>query len=137
MSEFGHYGFVIDGVGCFDSWGAGPFVIDVAGQRFRFEDSDRFGPALLTAKDELRANPYPPERSPFWRAHRIWKRQGRRLQADGIVCIWDEPKPTTFYRIGRRSGMVVESGEEDGEHIEVPSPDARSSPVSSPDTPNE
>lgn len=116
MSEFGHdYGG--DGNAFFfDVWGAGPFVISVAGKDFRFEDSDRFGPALINRNGELKAEPYPPERSPFWRAHRIWVRQGRRVE-DKINCVWDEPKPTIAKRINSRNIEVTENGEEDGKLI--------------------
>lgn len=117
MSEFGHaYG---GGKGFrFDSWGAGPFMIEVKGKSYRFGDSDRFGPYLADKHGDPTANPYPAERSPFWRAHRIWVRQGRRTE-DG-KCIWDEPKPTTVRMIGKRSCVIVENGEEDGETIRLP-----------------
>lgn len=89
MSEFGH--FAARGKGVFlDSWGGGPFVIYARGRRYRFEDSDRFGPYLVRKSGEIRHNPYPPEKSPFWRAHRLWVKQGRRVAEDGITCIWDE-----------------------------------------------
>ena len=115
MSEFGHVTYRGNGfIG--DSWGVGPFVISVAGKSYRFEDSDRFGPALLKKNGELRENPYPAERSPFWRAHRIWVRQGRRVE-DEINCIWDEPKRTLIRLIGNKVAVVVENGEEDGEVI--------------------
>lgn len=56
MSDFGHE--VICGRGLhIDIWGAGPFTITAAGKTYRFEDSDRFGPALVRADGELRANP--------------------------------------------------------------------------------
>jgi len=114
MIEFGHF-YGSSGGFHFDSWGAGPFIIDVNGKPYRFEDSDRFGPALLKKDGELKANPYPAEGHPFWRAHRIWVRQGRRLE-DGKNCIWDEPKPTILKRIGRHL-IVIQNGEEDGENV--------------------
>ena len=117
MSEFGHV-YSIGKNLCFDSWGVGPFIIDVKGKPYRFEDSDRFGPALLKKDGELKANPYPAEGHPFWRAHRIWVRQGRRME-DGKVCIWDEPKAQTLKRIGRHY-IVIQNGEEDGETITLP-----------------
>jgi hypothetical protein len=126
MAEFGHVG-IISGSVCIDSWGVGPFVIDAGGKSFRFEDSDRFGPLLISKRGEQLKNPYPAERSPFWRAHRIWVRQGRRLE-DGKVCIWDEPKPTLIKRFNRKTAVVVEAGEEDGAYIEVGGADHRSTP---------
>lgn len=117
MSELGHSFGAMKGLR-FDNWGAGPFVIEAEGKRYRFGDSDRFGPYLATKLNDPIANPYPSEHSPFWRAHRIWVRQGRRLD-DGINCIWDEPKPQTVRMIGKRTCIVIENGEEDGRVIRV------------------
>lgn len=118
MGEFGHTGIISQGV-CIDAWGVGPFVIAAGGKSYRFSDSDRFGPNLCDRHGDPLKNCYPPERSPFWRAHRIWVRQGRRTE-DGVICIWDEPKPQTVRMIGRRSCVIVEHGEEDGETIVLP-----------------
>lgn len=118
MDEFGHTGIISPNV-CIDAWGIGPFVIAAGGKSYRFEDSDRFGPALVNKRGDPLKNPWPPERCPFWRAHRIWKRQGRRTE-DGVICIWDEPKPQTVRMIGRRSCIIVEHGEEDGKTIVLP-----------------
>jgi hypothetical protein len=118
MTEFGHFSAIGNGI-YIDAWGSGPFVIDVEGKRFRFEDSDRFGPALVTKNGDICSNPYPAERSPFWRAHRIWVRQGRRLADDKTTCLWDEPKPTTIQHMGGRYWMVVENGDEDGATIKL------------------
>lgn len=112
MSEFGHIHGRGDGV-FFDAWGVGPFVIAAGGRSYRFEDSDRFGPALVKKNGDPLASPWPPERCPFWRAHSIWRRQGRRTE-DGIICIWDEPKPSVLRHIRGRNYMQVEAGEEDG-----------------------
>lgn len=115
--EFGHVGVIVPGL-CLDSWGAGPFVI-TAGGRYRFEDSDRFGPVLIN-KNGSEAKAQPGGRSPFWRAHRIWRRQGRRTESDGVTCIWTEPKPSTIAHIGKsRTAFEVEPGEEDGKTIIV------------------
>jgi len=87
-TEFGHVASRI-GAACFDVWGTGPFEIaDENGKKYRFEDSDRWGPHLIKRNGDLLTNG-PSETSPFWRAHRIWARQGRRVEADGISCIWD------------------------------------------------
>jgi hypothetical protein len=103
MTEFGHN--AISGPGFHaDSWGAGPFVIHAEGKSFRFGDSDRFGPYLADRHGDPLRNEYPPTRSPFWRAHRIWVRQGRCLAED---------------RISKRSAVVVDGGDEDGKTIEV------------------
>lgn len=120
MTEFGH--FASRGKGIFiDEWGAGPFVIlDERGKSCRFEDSNRFGPMLVKTNGDIRDEPWPGERSAFWRAHRIWKRQGRRVGEDGQSCIWDEPKPQTIRHMGGRNWVVVENGEEDGKTIKLP-----------------
>lgn len=126
MSDFGHNAMAFNSAGAYvvrvDSWGDGPFVLEAEGKSFRFEDSDRFGPYLLTKRDEIAANPYPGKYSPFWRAHRIWVRQGRRVEDAGNYwkCLWDEPKATVAKHIGGRYYMIVDHGEEDGktEYVE-------------------
>ena len=85
--EFGH--IYASGRNLFiDAWGAGPFVIKSGRRRYRFEDSTRFGPALIDEAGEPLANPWPSERSPFWEAHRLWIKRGRRLAEDGITCVY-------------------------------------------------
>jgi hypothetical protein len=119
MSEFGH--IASNGKGLFiDSWGAGPFIIrDGKGAWHRFEDSARFGPYIVTLRRNEISSQQPGARSPFWKAHRIWVRQGRRLSDDGISCLWDQPKPTTVRKVAGRQYMVIENGDEDGEVIIV------------------
>lgn len=119
MSEFGH--IATSGAGFrVDTWGAGPFVIEAGGKSFRFEDSDRFGPALLKPDGELRADPWPPERSPFWMAHRAWVKQGRRVTDDGVTCIYEPLKPTKVRHMGGKHYLVVEHGDDDGPTEVVP-----------------
>jgi hypothetical protein len=122
VAEFGHSSCTVKGPSYaiyMDSWGDGPFVIEAGGKTFRFEDSDRFGPQLLTAKNEVRARPFPAMRSPFWRAHRIWVRQGRRTeeQDDHFRCLWDEPRPDVVRHMAGRYYMIVEHGEPDGKTV--------------------
>lgn len=115
--EFGHSSMNL-GDGCFiDTWGSGPFVLNVEGKSHRFEDSDRFGPSRIKKNGDICENPSWPERSPFWRAHRIWVRQGRRVMDDSVSCVWDEPKPTILQKMGVRNALVVENGDEDGRVI--------------------
>lgn len=116
--EFGHHFARGDGT-CIDAWGSGAFVIEASGKSYRFEDSDRFGPSLIKRNGDFLANPYPPERSPFWRAHRLWVRQGRRVTDDGVTCVWHEPTPTKVVRLSRRASFIIENGEEDGVCVEV------------------
>lgn len=117
MGEFGHQA-IIGGGFCIDSWGAGPFLIEAGGKKFRFEDSDRFGPNLCTATGEICEHPFPPEKSPFWRAHKLWVLQGRQTEDDKITCIWREPKPYLLRRKGRQI-ITVQEGEPEGQDIFV------------------
>lgn len=116
MSEFGHFGVIGNGI-CIDSWGAGPFTIKVGKRDVRFEDSDRFGPLLLT-KNDMPAEKQPGERSHFWKPYNRWRKQGRRVAEDGKTCIVDPPRPTLVIMVGRRR-MLIEEGDEDGEIIQV------------------
>lgn len=116
--EFGHLGVIGPNL-CMDAWGAGPFVISAGGKLYRFEDSDRFGPSLVTLGGDIAAV-QPGENSPFWRAHRLWVRQGRRLAEDGVTCLWDEPAPMIVRHLGGRHYDIVEPGEEDGALIKLP-----------------
>lgn len=118
--EFGHIAGR-DGSSCIDAWGAGPFVLTARGKQYRFEDSDRFGPALVKKNGDPLTNPWPSERSPFWAAHRVWVDQGRRIEADKLTCIIDpvpEPRPTFWTRVGRNK-VIVQNGDEGGDYIEV------------------
>ena len=119
MADFGHIGIIAGGV-CLDAWGVGPFVIEGKGTIYRFEDSDRFGPNLIK-KDGDPAKNQPGERSPFWKAHRLWVRQGRRTADDGMTCIYDQPRPTLYKKIARGFRLIVENGDEDGDFIEIES----------------
>ena len=118
LLEFGHsVNFIAKGRT--DCWGTGPFSIEAGGARFRFIDSDRFGPHIADKHGDPVANPWPPERSPFWIAHRAWRRGGMRLADDGATCIYDVPRPSKVRRIGKRSVVIVEAGDEDGGMVEV------------------
>jgi hypothetical protein len=115
MTDFGHE--ARRGKGFFmDAWGTGPFVIEAGGKFFRFEDSAQFGPALVNARGEI-LNRVPGERSPFWKAHSLWVRQGRRVEEDGITCIVTGPRPTYVRHIRGRQYAVTEFGDEGGETI--------------------
>lgn len=123
MTEFGHVAVSVSGFHC-DQWGVGPFVISVGDRRWRFEDSDRFGPALVKRNGAIKDNPYPPERSIFWWAHKLWREQGRRVADDGTTCVLDyRPKrPTTFKWVTDQSGRyrkILDEGDEGGGLVEV------------------
>lgn len=112
MTEFGHTGRRIPGFGCIDSWGWGPFIITVGDKSFRFEDSDQFGPSLV-AKDGRILDRQPAEKSPFWKAHRAWKKQGRRMADDGVACVYN-PLKDEVYRIGVGNQLIVVQQGDDG-----------------------
>lgn len=69
--EFGHVGIIGNGF-CVDKWGVGPFVMSWRGKKYRFEDSDRFGPTLIR-KDGEPTKKQPDERSPFWDGYKLWR----------------------------------------------------------------
>ncbi len=85
MAEFGHFGFIGDGI-CIDVWGAGPYIISAAGHDFRFEDSDQYGPLIIEKNGEP-AVVQPGERSPFWARHKTWVENGRKTAGDGVTCL--------------------------------------------------
>ncbi|KQQ46505.1 hypothetical protein ASF69_04565 [Rhizobium sp. Leaf311] len=87
MSEYGHFHATSAGVHI-DMWGAGPLMIEYLGKTFRFEDSDRFGPVRLKKDGDSANNPFFAEKSPFWYAWGKWVDQGRRVDEDGMSCIW-------------------------------------------------
>jgi hypothetical protein len=116
--EFGHSAGAIH-KGRVDCWGTGPFIIEAEGKKFRFGDSDRFGPYLCDKHGDPLANELPPERSGFWIAHRSWVRGGRRVDADGVTCIYDLLRPTTYRRIAGNHAVIVEAGDEGGGYIEI------------------
>lgn len=121
-AEFGHFASRGSSF-CLDTWGAGPFVLDVAGRRHRFEDSDRFGPLRLTSRD-MPSDRQWGERHPFWAAHRLWVRQGRRLAEDG-TCVWQPGRPTIVQKVNKRDGFIVLQGDEDGPVWDADTPEGR------------
>ncbi|MCF8532414.1 MAG: hypothetical protein K9G48_05380 [Reyranella sp.] len=98
-----------------DTWGAGPFAITVGGHTISFEDSDRFGPLVLTRGGDI-AQEQPGSRSPFWTAYECWRRQGRRLTKDAATCLWRPP--ARIRRPGPRSIPLDVLGEAFDEKLE-------------------
>lgn len=89
------------------------------GKRVWFFDwSDRFGPSLTNGKGDILANPWPAERSPFWRCFGLWLAQGKRWEpsaAKGIrSALWDEP-PVGRYVVDSR-GVIISADEPEGFH---------------------
>jgi len=66
-------------------------VIEVNGERIRFEDHGYMGPIPLTTRGQERRLG---SRHPFWDAVTRWYRQGKQLAPDGR-CLWGErPEPS-------------------------------------------
>ena len=116
--EFGHEWR--NGGGLFiDTWGAGPFRIVMGAREAHFEDSDRFGP-LLVSKRGVVLERQPGERSWFWDPYHMWLKGGRRLNGD--LCVWDEPRKGTYYRLGGLTFGLTEPDLPGGRYVEVPAP---------------
>ncbi|AYO76412.1 hypothetical protein [Sphingobium yanoikuyae] len=81
-----------------------------------FDWSDRFGPSLTNGKGDILPDPWPSERSPFWRVFHLWLRQGKRWGPSGVkgirAAIWDEPPPG-HYVVDQR-GVIIETNEPEG-----------------------
>lgn len=84
MTDFGHVGIIGKGF-CVDKWGVGPFILYANGKKYRFEDSDMFGPVVIKVNGDPTKN-QPGVRSPFWDRYKLWRDQNRPLLADGIYC---------------------------------------------------
>ena len=81
-----------------------------------FDWSDRFGPSLTNGKGDILDNPWPSERSTFWRCFHLWLRQGKRWEPSGCKgirkALWDEP-PAGRYVVDPR-GVIVSTDEPEG-----------------------
>ncbi|KKL85738.1 hypothetical protein LCGC14_1951750 [marine sediment metagenome] len=64
----------------------GTFKLNVLGEEYVFDFSDRFGPSVLNKNGSEKAQ-QPNSRSLFWEALYHWIRQGKRVDADGN-CIF-------------------------------------------------
>lgn len=118
MGDFGHN--AIRGRGFFaDGWGRGPFVIETDGKRYRFEDSDMFGPVFLDKHGDPQKRQPMSSRHPFWVPYQKWRDLGRPVAEDGITCLWR--KPTYFVTVGGQQ-FITEYGDEGGPMVERPSP---------------
>lgn len=91
MTEFGHEWAVGPGFRM-DNWGVGPFELTIGKIKYRFEDSDRFGPSMLKRDGELRDKPWFNEGHPFWDHHHWWVSQGRKTEEDGVTCVYVAPE---------------------------------------------
>jgi len=85
-----------------------------------FDWSDRFGPSLTNGRGTILANPFPAEKSLFWRCFGLWLAQGNRWEsADGTggaqlrKAVWNEPPIATYVIDG---ALIVSTDEPDGFH---------------------
>jgi hypothetical protein len=46
-----------------------------------------FGPTTIKKNGEF-TKEQPGMRSIFWDAHKLWARQGRRTESDGVTCVY-------------------------------------------------
>lgn len=115
MGGFGHHAITGPGF-CMDAWGSGPFEITVSDRLFIFEDSDRFGPFTLDKRGNV-LDRQPGEKSLFWKGYTAWRKQGRKVEADGKTCVFEPLKPTIVRRIRGNQVEVVEEGDEGGDLI--------------------
>ena len=101
MGDFGHCfasGTFPDERFHIDAWGTGPFFIRVLGKRYKFEDSDMFGPFLLNKDGSVSSKQPISERHPFWLGYQMWRNGGRRVRWGGRVCVYEKPKPGTYWK---------------------------------------
>lgn len=73
--------------------------IRVSSQIYWFECHPQMGPCPLNArtKEPLRTTAWN-SRHPFWEAHRLWEKQGKRIGDDGF-CVWEvEQIPEHLYK---------------------------------------
>lgn len=113
--DFGHTYASAAGIRI-DAWGRGPFLIEAKGSIYAFEDSDRFGPALLTKTGGI-ADKQPGERHVFWGPYHRWLRSGRPLADDGKTCIVAPARDTVINKIPKGPSFLVEEGDPDGKRI--------------------
>lgn len=86
------------------------YQLRVGGRIFRFEFSDLFGPLVVGKRDQEIKQPG--EKSSFWPAVTLWKRQGKRIR-DGF-CLWTpEPVEILQHLGGRNYKIVGETPQED------------------------
>ena len=105
-----------------DTWGAGPFRLVAGGKTFLFEDSDRFGPLFLGKTGIVLSDQRVAKA--FWPAHYMWIKGGRKTEGD--LCIWDEPKPGTYWRdASRKRHVLTDPDHESMGYVQVPKPEMR------------
>lgn len=79
----------------------GTFRMNVRGEKYVFDFSDRFGPSVLNKNGSEKAQ-QPSSRSLFWEALYHWIKQGKRVDADGnCVYSWETKLVDITKQIGR------------------------------------
>ena len=128
--SFGHEAATINTGGLsahIDIWGAGPFMFRIDGKRVFFEDSDRFGPAVLRKSDWNPSDRQPGEKSRFWDAYGMWRKAGRPLRGKGRVkvAVWKEPQPGLYWvdTVTGLSHFLSDPDLPDGPYKRIPKPE--------------
>lgn len=103
MGDFGNNSFTGEIDGMFfhmSSYGAGPFMFRIDGKRVFFEDSDMWGPAVVSTRTWNPTSRQPGERNRFWDAYGMWRKAGRPLRGTGRVkvAVWSEPKKGEYWK---------------------------------------
>lgn len=88
-------------------------ITDGEGKAWKFKDHPVFGPIVLNKHGDPAAD-QPGSRSTFWPAWACWKDQGKRLEEDGITCVWDAPQPHVVEHLGGNHYRHV-SGDPEGD----------------------
>ena len=79
----------------------GTFKMKVLGEEYVFDFSERFGPSALNKNGSEKAQ-QPNSRSLFWEALYHWKKQGKRVDADGnCIYTWETELVDITKQIGR------------------------------------
>ena len=83
-------------------------IVDATGKAWTFEDHPRLGPVVLNKRGDV-AKQQPGSRSAFWPAWQAWKEQGKRVQADGLSCMWEAPAAPELVHLGGRNFALARS----------------------------
>lgn len=127
--EYGHHAknlYLPEFIARIDAWGTGPFMFRIDGRRVFFEDSARFGPAVLRKRDMNPSDNQPGEKYRFWDAYGMWRKAGRPLRGTGKIkiAVWKEPQPGRYW-IDEKTGishLLNDPDLEDGPYRRVPKP---------------
>lgn len=118
--DYGHKSIIGTIEGCsfiMDSWGEGPFIIEVDGKELLFEESGRFGPIILNKSTRNPTEKQPGSRDRFWDAYGMWVKGGRKLMEGRVPqkAIWAVPKRGEYWK--DQNGLMQVVREPDLDHL--------------------